>query len=70
MSGCKMIIYIIEAYEMDGRSYTWGGTAYPLEDAARKVARELDAEFPDLEFLVQEFTLDLTDFQKAQENVQ
>ena len=65
-----MIIYIIEAYEMDGRSYTWGSTAYPSKEAARKVSRELDADFPDLEFLVQEFTLDLTDFQKAQENVQ
>lgn len=65
-----MIIYIIEAYEMDGRSYTWGGTAYPSKEVARKVAKELDADFPDLEFFVNEFTLDLTDFQKAQENVQ
>lgn len=65
-----MIIYIIEAYEMDGRSYTWGDTAYPSKDAARRVAKELDADFPDLEFVVNEFTLDLTDFQKAQENVQ
>lgn len=65
-----MIIYIIEAYEMDGRSYVWGNTAYPSKEAAKKVAKELDADFPDLEFLVQEFTLDLTDFQKAQENVQ
>ena len=65
-----MIIYIIEAYEMDGRSYTWGDTAYPSKEAARKVARELDADFPDLEFLVQEFNLEFTDFQKAQENVQ
>lgn len=65
-----MNIYIIEAYEMDGRGYSWGSTAYPSKDAARKVVRELDADFPDLEFLVQEFTLDLTDFQKAQENVQ
>ena len=54
----------------DGLSYTWGDTAYPTKDAARKVAKELDANFPDIEFLVQEFTLDLTDFQKAQENVQ
>lgn len=65
-----MIIYIIEAYEMDGRSYTWGGTAYPSKESAGKVAREPDADFPDLEFVVDEFTLDLTDFQKAQENVQ
>ena len=65
-----MIIYIIEAYEMDGRSYTWGDTAYPSKEAARKVARELDADFPDLEFLVQEFNLEFTDFQKAQENAQ
>lgn len=47
-----MIIYIIEAYEMDGRSYTWGDTAYPSKEAARKVAKELDADFPDLEFLL------------------
>ena len=47
-----------------------GSTAYLSKETARKVARELDADFPDLEFLVQEFTLDLTDFQKAQENVQ
>ena len=65
-----MIIYIIQAYEMYGRSYTWGNSAYPSKEDARKVAKELDADFPDLEFIVQEFTLDLPDFQKAQENVQ
>ena len=34
-----MIIYIIEAYEMDGRSYTWGSTAYPSKEAARKLLK-------------------------------
>lgn len=47
-----------------------GRYSLSFKEAARKVAKELDADFPDLEFLVQEFTLDLTDFQKAQENVQ
>ena len=65
-----MTIYIIEAHENDGRCYAWGDTAYLSKETARVVAKELDADFPDLEFFVQEFTLDLPDFQKAQENVQ
>ncbi len=55
---------------MDGRSYAWGDIAYPSKEVARKVAKELDADFPDLELDIKEITLDLTDFQKAQENVQ
>ena len=65
-----MTIYIIEAHENDGRCYVWGDTAYPSKEAARMVAKELDADFPDLEFFVNEFKLDLTSFQKAHENVQ
>ncbi len=34
-----MIIYIIEAYEMDGRSYVWGDAAYPSKEAAKKLLK-------------------------------
>lgn len=65
-----MIVYVIEGYDMTGSSSVYGSKVFPTQERANEYLATLNTLFKDIEFVIQEFELDVTSFQNAMENVQ
>ena len=65
-----MIVYVIEGYDMTGSSSVYGSKVFPTQERANEYLATLNILFSNIEFVIQEFELDVTSFQNAMENVQ
>ena len=65
-----MIVYVIEGYGVTGSSSAYGSKVFPTQERANDYLATLNTLFEDIEFVIQEFELDVTSFQNAMKNVQ